>query len=1231
MASKTIKKTLVDTFMNLSQQNFEHFCYELLDREEEPRVRRSSVEGRSRLEVADVLVSTFTEAGAVQVAVEILREIDCNEDAELLAARPSAGGRPFDATADNFFLRNRADLIQRVSYILPILEDLLDRRVLNHEEYDHIRAEHTTQDQMRLLIDICRRKGSAVDDIFYRILEIHEPYLIAELEEEHGRKYKKVIDTLGTMAAKRVLFETLNDLSSEELHTFMSLIEAEKGFPVKSRRHLKADIHTIVRLMVETFSLECVELTKHVLKKMNRSDLVQKWLNIILGSKEKRQPPLIHRVETMASVKELLLETLNDLSDEELKTFKEFLEFNVAQKFLPDISSMLRLTVDRAEIVDLMVQAYSRQSVELTREVVEKMNRTDLLQRLSKHSSGLKGPSGNLELEGSGSVMVETMASVVELLLETLAALSDEELKKFKHVLRNHIHSNRRFLDIPLLLLETTDRQDTVFSMVLTWGQQSVEAANEVLKKLERTDLVQRLSDSSMEPNTEHRAALIQRVATVAAVKQLLLETLNDLSDEELEEFKGFLELIVSQKDLPDIFRMLRQTDRADTVDLMVQTYGQLSVDLSMEIFIEMNKIDLMQRLSGLKEKHSVDEHRPALLERAEALAAVKHLILDTLKDLSNDELKEFKWLLQLTYFQKGLPHIQWRRLDCADSAGALVDLMVENQQLMEVTKEVFMDMNRPDLVERLSETSSGLKEKHPSEVLQKEVTMTSTIERLLETFDILNHGELQQFKRLLQHTEMEIDVSKVSRYQLETAEGGEVAELMVETYGQQSVEVTREVLEKMNRSDLVQRFSEISLGSEGSSGSLELEGCGSMTQVSIDWTTLDPEVRSTDEAPTYSLQSEAGNFECSVSGLRWVCKEKVSLKYQFCSLKYHMEKIESIQYMPAGPLMDIKVIAGKLDVVFLPHWICVDDPTLLDKFAVLHIDDCGVTVDKVSEVTSSHVKLCEPTFSLIIALLEWFGILSVEIYCMVVIYYKTETSSLELHVYLIPPDPALIKEIDQTELSEGYKRIRKPHPTMPLKMNGLFILKAQLDKEEIAVEKLRLRHESTEPNYAEVYIENHQERNVELKLTQEKREQPVWTCVIRKGQYQSTSHIEVADTSGLLSTSGSRNTAGPSAGAAEAAGPSAGAAEDEHFVDKHRKILIRRVSNIKAILDDLLDEGVLQHGVYQKIMLIPTDEDKMRELYLGPLKSARKHKDIFLKTLEENEKHLIAELKAKK
>ena len=84
----------------------------------------------------------------------------------------------------------------------------------------------------------------------------------------------------------------------------------------------------------------------------------------------------------------------------------------------------------------------------------------------------------------------------------------------------------------------------------------------------------------------------------------------------------------------------------------------------------------------------------------------------------------------------------------------------------------------------------------------------------------------------------------------------------------------------------------------------------------------------------------------------------------------------------------------------------CADDSTILDKFAVLHIDACGDVVEDVSEVTSSHVKLSEPVFSPRAVLMK-LGF-PVKIKCNVLIYYKPNTTFLKLHVYLIPHDPAL-------------------------------------------------------------------------------------------------------------------------------------------------------------------------------------------------------------------------------
>lgn len=77
------------------------------------------------------------------------------------------------------------------------------------------------------------------------------------------------------------------------------------------------------------------------------------------------------------------------------------------------------------------------------------------------------------------------------------------------------------------------------------------------------------------------------------------------------------------------------------------------------------------------------------------------------------------------------------------------------------------------------------------------------------------------------------------------------------------------------------------------------------------------------------------------------------------------------------------------------------------DMFAVLHVDTCGDVVEQVSEVTSSHVKLLQPHFSPWGAMIRKKLGFTVKLFYDVLIY-KTIKTALTLHVYLVPPDPAL-------------------------------------------------------------------------------------------------------------------------------------------------------------------------------------------------------------------------------
>jgi len=80
----TVKLVLLNTLEELNKEQMKKFCARLLDREEEPRVRRCAIEDQDRVGVVDVLVSTFTEARAGGFTVGFLKAIDCHDLAEKL-------------------------------------------------------------------------------------------------------------------------------------------------------------------------------------------------------------------------------------------------------------------------------------------------------------------------------------------------------------------------------------------------------------------------------------------------------------------------------------------------------------------------------------------------------------------------------------------------------------------------------------------------------------------------------------------------------------------------------------------------------------------------------------------------------------------------------------------------------------------------------------------------------------------------------------------------------------------------------------------------------------------------------------------------------------------------------------------------------------------------------------------------------------------------------------------
>ncbi|GAA6220463.1 uncharacterized protein LOC108899583 [Lates japonicus] len=90
MAHRTIRQAVAEALEDLTRDDFDKFCHQLRDRRGEPRIKHRDVEGKHFLDITDLLVSRFTEYGAGKVAVETLRQINCNQVAETLDSTTKA-------------------------------------------------------------------------------------------------------------------------------------------------------------------------------------------------------------------------------------------------------------------------------------------------------------------------------------------------------------------------------------------------------------------------------------------------------------------------------------------------------------------------------------------------------------------------------------------------------------------------------------------------------------------------------------------------------------------------------------------------------------------------------------------------------------------------------------------------------------------------------------------------------------------------------------------------------------------------------------------------------------------------------------------------------------------------------------------------------------------------------------------------------------------------------------
>ncbi|XP_064859502.1 NACHT, LRR and PYD domains-containing protein 12-like [Oncorhynchus nerka] len=213
----------------------------------------------------------------------------------------------------------------------------------------------------------------------------------------------------------------------------------------------------------------------------------------------------------------------------------------------------------------------------------------------------------------------------------------------------------------------------------------------------------------------------------------------------------------------------------------------------------------------------------------------------------------------------------------------------------------------------------------------------------------------------------------------------------------------------------------------------------------STHWLQIEPLTSTVQGVTMFRHKTPKGSYECTVSGLRWLCERDVILKYHFRNWEPYSQLLKDMQYTQSGPLLDITMELGELEEVHLPHFVCLGtNPSLRNEMKILHVEEHGVSLEEVHEVTRFHVKILHPKFSpisVILRLLSW----NVDVHCDVVLYMAVKRSTVISRLYLLLRNSSqkeAVQEREKNQVSKGFSEFVLSSPNGSLKLNSWFAFK---------------------------------------------------------------------------------------------------------------------------------------------------------------------------------------------
>ncbi|XP_073403537.1 apoptosis-associated speck-like protein containing a CARD [Dendrobates tinctorius] len=196
---RTVKDVLIDALENLERKSFKKFKNKLNDieiKEGYSKIPKGTLQDADDLDTAELILRYYKEDYGTEVTLTVLKAINENKEAAELrkaitevtgcAPKVSSMGdqEVIPREKEHFVDRHRTQLVDRVALVDPILDDLLQWKLLTSEHYTTVRSMNTPQNKMRQLFSYVDSWGKRDKDQFLKSLRERNAPLIRNLEGE---------------------------------------------------------------------------------------------------------------------------------------------------------------------------------------------------------------------------------------------------------------------------------------------------------------------------------------------------------------------------------------------------------------------------------------------------------------------------------------------------------------------------------------------------------------------------------------------------------------------------------------------------------------------------------------------------------------------------------------------------------------------------------------------------------------------------------------------------------------------------------------------------------------------------------------------------------------------------------------------------------------------------------------------------------------------------------------